>query len=82
MQDYHRVIEIAQGLPVLVRGGGRVSDAEILARTVELMKQGAKGIVYGRNVVQHARPDAITKALMAVVHDGVSADAAMAMMGS
>ena len=82
VQDYHRVIEIAQGLPVLVRGGGRVSDAEILARTVELMKQGAKGIVYGRNVVQHARPDAITKALMAVVHDGVSADAAMAMMGS
>jgi DhnA family fructose-bisphosphate aldolase class Ia len=82
VQDYHRVIEIAQGLPVLVRGGGRVSDAEILTRTVELMKQGAKGIVYGRNVVQHARPDAITKALMAVVHDGVSADAAMAMMGS
>jgi len=82
VHDYHRVIEIAQGLPVLVRGGGRVSDAEILARTVELMKQGAKGIVYGRNVVQHARPDAITKALMAVVHDGVSADAAMAMMGA
>jgi len=80
VQDYHRVIEIAQGLPVLVRGGGRVSDAEILARTVELMKQGAKGIVYGRNVVQHARPDAITKALMAVVHDGVSAEAALAMM--
>jgi len=80
VQDYHRVIEIAQGLPVLVRGGGRVSDAEILARTVELMKQGAKGIVYGRNVVQHARPDAITKALMAVVHNGVSADAAMEMM--
>ena len=82
VQDYHRVIEIAQGLPVLVRGGGRVSDDEILARPVELMKQGAKGIVYGRNVVQHARPDAITKALMAVVHDGVSADAAMAMMGA
>lgn len=82
VQEYHRVIEIAQGLPVLVRGGGRVSDAEILARTVELMKQGAKGIVYGRNVVQHARPDVITKALMAVVHDGVSADAAMEMMGA
>ena len=80
VQDYHRVIEIAQGLPVLVRGGGRVSDSEILSRTVELMKQGAKGIVYGRNVVQHARPDAITKALMAVVHDGVSAAAAIAMM--
>ena len=82
VQEYHRVIEIAQGLPVLVRGGGRVSDAEILSRTVELMKQGAKGIVYGRNVIQHAKPAAITKALMAVVHDGVSAEAALAMMGA
>lgn len=80
VQDYHRVIEIAQGLPVLVRGGGRVSDAEILSRTVELMRQGAKGIVYGRNVVQHARPTAITRALMAVVHDGATAEAAMALM--
>lgn len=78
--EYHRVIEIAQGLPVLVRGGGRVSDMEILTRTVELMKQGAKGIVYGRNVVQHARPAAITRALMAVVHDGADADAAMAVL--
>ena len=33
VSEYHRVIEIAQGVPVLVRGGGRVSDAEILART-------------------------------------------------
>ncbi|MEM6987618.1 MAG: aldolase, partial [Pseudomonadota bacterium] len=48
--QYHRVIEIAQGVPVLVRGGGKVSDEEILTRTAELMTQGAKGIVYGRNV--------------------------------
>ena len=82
VQEYHRVIEIAQGLPVLVRGGGRVSDAEILSRTVELMKQGARGIVYGRNVVQHARPSAITKALMAVVHDGADVDTAMALIGA
>ncbi len=29
--QYHRVIEIAQGIPVLVRGGGRASDEEILS---------------------------------------------------
>ncbi len=53
---------------MLVRGGGRVSDEEILTRTAELMKQGAAGIVYGRNVVQHPNPKAMTAALMAVVH--------------
>lgn len=79
--EYHRVIEIAQGLPVLVRGGGRVSDAEILGRTAELMKQGAKGIVYGRNVIQHPDPGGMTRALMAVVHEGASPEAALAMIG-
>ena len=79
--EYHRVIEIAQGLPVLVRGGGRVSDGEILSRTAELMKQGAKGIVYGRNVIQHPDPAGMTRALMAVVHDGATPEAALAMIG-
>lgn len=80
VQEYHRVIEIAQGVPVLVRGGGRVSDAEILARTAELMAQGARGIVYGRNVVQHANPGGMTRALMAIVHEGASPEAALQMV--
>lgn len=74
--EYHRVIEIAQGLPVLVRGGGRVSDEEILSRTKVLMKQGASGIVYGRNVIQHPNPGGMTRALMAIVHDGATAEEA------
>lgn len=81
VSDYHRVVEIAQGLPVLVRGGGRVSDAEILARTAELMRQGARGIVYGRNVIQHPDPTGMTRALMAVVHEGASPETALAMIG-
>lgn len=81
VSEYHRVIEIAQGLPVLVRGGGRVSDAEILSRTAELMKQGAKGIVYGRNVIQHPDPGGMTRALMAVVHEGAAPEEALAMIG-
>jgi DhnA family fructose-bisphosphate aldolase class Ia len=78
VQEYHRVIEIAQGLPVLVRGGGRVPDREILTRTKTLMQQGARGIVYGRNVIQHPDPRGMTSALMAIVHEGASIDAAHA----
>ncbi|MBZ0299080.1 MAG: aldolase [Anaerolineae bacterium] len=70
--EYHHVIEMAAGKPVLVRGGGRVSDDEILARTQTLMQQGASGIVYGRNVIQHDNPSGMTRALMAVVHDGAA----------
>jgi DhnA family fructose-bisphosphate aldolase class Ia len=66
--DYHRVVQAASGRPVLVRGGGRVSDEEVLARTRAVMDQGAAGIVYGRNVIQHADPAGISRALMEVVH--------------
>jgi len=74
---YHKVIAAASGIPVLVRGGGRVSDKEILERTQGLLAQGAAGIVYGRNVIQHPNPKGITCALMAMVHEGVSVDAAL-----
>jgi DhnA family fructose-bisphosphate aldolase class Ia len=68
VQEYHRVIEIAGPIPVLVRGGGRAPDEEILARTQTLMDQGAKGIVYGRNVIQHPTPKLMTRKLMNIVH--------------
>jgi len=70
---YHRVIEIAGRIPVLVRGGGKAEDAEILSRTEKLMKQGAAGIVYGRNIIQHRDPAGMTRALMAIVHEGATA---------
>lgn len=78
--QYHRIVEVAAGKPVLVRGGGKVSDGEILQRTYDLMKQGAKGIVYGRNVIQHANPSAITRALMAIVHDDATPQQAAAYL--
>ena len=80
--EYHKVIEVASGIPVLVRGGGRVEDKVIFERTAELMKQGASGIVYGRNVIQHPKPRHMTRALMAIVHDGAGvADALKIMKG-
>ena len=79
--DYPGVIEVAGGIPLLVRGGGRASDEEVLRRTEAVMRAGAAGIVYGRNVIQHERPSAMTRALMSVVHDGVGADAALASLG-
>lgn len=74
---YHKVVEVAGGIPVLVRGGGKVSDREILERTHGLLAQGVSGIVYGRNIIQHAKPAAITKALMGMVHDGLTPEAAL-----
>jgi class I fructose-bisphosphate aldolase len=79
VDDYHRIIEIA-GRPVLPRGGGKAPEKEILQRTFELMQQGARGIVYGRNIIQHENPSGMVRALMAIVHDGANADQARAIL--
>lgn len=80
VSQYHKVIEIASGRPVLVRGGGKTSDEEIVTRTFELMRQGAAGIVYGRNVIQHERPAQMTRALMALVHDEATPEQALRVL--
>ena len=74
--DYHQVVQIAGDIPVLVRGGGRVPDRELLERTDAVLAQGAAGIVYGRNIVQHPNPAGITRALMAMLHENASVDEA------
>jgi len=75
---FHRVIEAAR-CPVLVRGGGREDLKQVFARSRELLNQGAVGMVYGRNVYQHKNPGAVVRALMAMIHDGVSADDAWSL---
>jgi DhnA family fructose-bisphosphate aldolase class Ia len=80
--DYHLVIEAAGGRPVLPRGGGRVTDEEVLRRTEVLVEQGAAGVVYGRNVFGHERPGAMVRALSAIVHDGAQAEDALTLLAA
>jgi class I fructose-bisphosphate aldolase len=75
--DFARVVRNAR-IPVLVRGGGRISDEEILRATETVLNAGALGLVYGRNVIQHSDPAAMTRVLGKLVHEGATADAALA----
>lgn len=78
--DYSEVIRTASGVPVLVRGGGRVPDAELLERTAGVLRSGAKGIVYGRNIIQHENPFAMTRALMAMLHEDANVERALQIL--
>ncbi len=78
---YHQVITAAGDVPVLVRGGGRTSDKVILERTYRLLQQGARGMVYGRNIIQHRDPAGITAALMGLLHEGLSVSDASQRIG-
>jgi fructose-bisphosphate aldolase, class I len=80
LAGYHRVITVAR-VPVLVRGGGRVGDREVLERTHALLGQGARGIVYGRNIIQHPDPAGMAGALAELVHEGAEPAAALDRLG-
>ncbi len=67
--DFHRVVEAAR-CPVLVRGGGKEDLRAVFDKSAALMAQGAMGMVYGRNIYQHANPSAVVRGLMAIIHDG------------
>ena len=71
VEDFHRVVEAAR-CPTLVRGGGKGELGAVLEKSAALMAQGAAGMVYGRNVYQHDNPTRVVKALMAIIHQGVS----------
>jgi DhnA family fructose-bisphosphate aldolase class Ia len=74
-EDFHRVVEAAR-VPVLVRGGGKEDLKTVLMKSAALMAQGAKGMVYGRNIYQHDNPKAVVSALMAMIHQGASGEEA------
>jgi class I fructose-bisphosphate aldolase len=73
--DFHRVIEAAR-VPVLVRGGGKEDLKAVFRKSAALLAQGALGLVYGRNIYQHDNPKRVVAALMAMIHEGISGDAA------
>ena len=70
-EDFHKVVEAAR-CPVLVRGGGKEDLKAVFDKSAALMGQGAQGMVYGRNIYQHANPAAVVRGLMALIHDGTT----------
>lgn len=77
-EDFHRVVEAAR-CPVLVRGGGKEDLRAVFDKSAALMRQGALGMVYGRNIYQHANPSAVVRGLMAIIHDDADGAAAWAL---
>ncbi len=77
-EDFHRVVETAR-CPVLVRGGGKEDLSAVFAKSAALMQQGAMGMVYGRNIYQHANPSAVVRGLMAIIHKNASGEEAYSL---
>ncbi len=58
-EAFRKVVESAGRTLVLVSGGEKVGDAELLEKVRDSMDAGATGIIFGRNLWQRPRADAL-----------------------
>jgi fructose-bisphosphate aldolase / 2-amino-3,7-dideoxy-D-threo-hept-6-ulosonate synthase len=74
--SFGRLVEATSGIPVVLAGGSRLEDRDLLRRMEEAVAAGAIGCSVGRNIFMHASPEAITRALSRVIRDRWTADKA------
>jgi len=78
--SFERVIESTR-LPVLIAGGEPEGDRATLGAIEGAMAAGAAGVSIGRSIFQHDDPEAIARAVSAVVHDDATPEAALETAG-
>jgi fructose-bisphosphate aldolase/2-amino-3,7-dideoxy-D-threo-hept-6-ulosonate synthase len=67
----------AAGVPLVLAGGSRIDDEELLRRMAAAVAVGAIGCSVGRNIFMHPNPEAITRALARVIRERWSAEDAL-----
>ena len=68
--------------PIVAAGGPKLDDdRKVLELAKAVMDAGGMGVTFGRNIFQHRDPEAITKALYAVIIKEKSVDEAMRILG-
>jgi DhnA family fructose-bisphosphate aldolase class Ia len=76
VDTYRQVIQSCY-VPVLVLGGPAKDDPrDAIQMAADALEAGARGVVFGRNVVTYPRPDRMVGALVELVHGGATVDAA------
>jgi fructose-bisphosphate aldolase/2-amino-3,7-dideoxy-D-threo-hept-6-ulosonate synthase len=74
--SFAQLVVAANGIPVVLAGGSRLEDLELLTRMEQAVSGGAIGCSVGRNIFMHQSPEAITRALSRVIREKWSADKA------
>ncbi len=80
--DEYRAVVEGCFVPVLALGGPlKPTPFDALVMAEQAVSAGARGVVFGRNVIEHERPDRMVAALVAIVHGGASAQVAHKELG-
>jgi DhnA family fructose-bisphosphate aldolase class Ia len=75
-ESFAKLVEATNGIPVVLAGGSRLEDQELLWRMQVAVEAGAIGCSVGRNIFMHTSPEAITRALARVIRERWTSDKA------
>lgn len=78
--SFEHVVESTR-LPVVIAGGSRGTDRETIEMVRGAKEAGGAGVSMGRSIFQHDDPEAITRAVSAVLHDDADVEAALDRAG-
>lgn len=68
-------------VPIVIAGGPKArTDMDVLQMTEDVMKSGAVGVTYGRNIFAHKSPERMTRALAAIIFKKASAEEAVKLL--
>ena len=69
-EGFSRVVDCANGVPVLLAGGPRTgTDIDVVNTISEIIRSGAKGILFGRSVVGSPNPEHLMSAISNLIHE-------------
>ncbi|MEZ0345171.1 MAG: hypothetical protein ABWK01_01290 [Infirmifilum sp.] len=68
-------------IPVVVLGSSKARLGNVLSMVEDAVKSGAAGAAIGRNIFQHPSPTDVVKALMEIIHRGMSSSDALRRFG-
>lgn len=75
-ESFKQVVEGCP-VPVVIAGGCKGTDKEVLQMIKDAMDAGAAGVAMGRNAFQHKEPKKIIQAVSLILHNNYSVEQAM-----
>lgn len=78
--DDYQTVTSSTFAPVVILGGAKGDEQLMLSNIHAAIGAGAVGVAIGRNVFQADDPTAMTRSIVAIVHDNASVDTALSIL--
>jgi putative autoinducer-2 (AI-2) aldolase len=76
VEDGFETVTSCCPVPIVIAGGKKLPERDALAMAAKAVARGAAGVDMGRNIFQSEHPEAMIRAVRAVVHEGLAPEAA------